>query len=160
MPGEFRFLISGESGVRVLQWPGVQVFELREVRAGVGLSGRLRRKFAFVDPAGDVVLELGRLSRQPYGRFEMVSDAAVIGGVDCVNLLRTRYRISLLVGQCWSFHMPLFSAAFRATTESGESVQVRMLRENMWTALVPAVSELPQLLAALALILSSRWTSS
>ncbi len=110
-----------------------------------------------LDAKSQPLLEIQRVRSFPYQRFRVTQDNNEIGTIDTLNLLRTRYSISFSNGESWLFHMPIFTAYFRAISNVG-AVKVQMLRENLWKLLFETGQDSTKLLATLAIIFRSRWT--
>lgn len=104
-------------------------------------------------------LSIRRTRRFPVPQFVISREMEQRATVQCVHPLRIRYRISPAKGVTWLFQMPLFRARFSGSSSAAGSLKVRVIRENLWDALLDADDDSAELLAAIACIQLARWQS-
>ena len=105
-------------------------------------------------------LSVRRTRRFPTPHFVIAKASELRATVRCTHPLRLRYQITLVRGASWEFHMPLFRARFSGSSNHGGSLEVRMLRENLWDLLVAVDHNSSELLAAVACVQRARWQST
>ena len=111
-----------------------------------------------VDDLGRTLVDLRSVRRFPRFEFTLVRDGQVAGLLRS-SLLRTRWSFELTDGPQWSFFLPLFSVHFHAVSSEAKAVVIRVVRQNLWFALLGPDADSPLLIAVLARLQLARWHS-
>jgi hypothetical protein len=160
---EYCFQIGNE-----IEWPGVILAKPGIVRwhyttepktspySPANLLGKPH--FVVSGPEGLEVLRIRRSSRFP-PKFELVDQGKVVGSIALRNILRNKYQILLNDKEAWTLHMPLFTIFFRAASNSGREVLIRLgPSKRQWNLLAQPGTDTIHLLSALAFIHREWWS--
>jgi hypothetical protein len=101
-----------------------------------------------------------RTRRFPVPQFVIAKGSETVATIQCTDLLRTRYVISLAGGATWVFRMPLFRADYSGSSIQGRSLYVRVWRQNLWDLFVDVDQISLEMLTAIACIFLARWQST
>lgn len=108
--------------------------------------------FVLYDGTGKAVLTIKCERRYPLTKFLIIEKNLTIGTIQQQSILKNKYIIDFHGGNTWTFRLPLFAVLYKADSESGAQVLVRLVRHDTWHLKVPIESDDWHLLAALAII--------
>ncbi len=106
--------------------------------------------FVIRDRGGNEVFRITEEKRWLMARFLMKDGDRKICVIRDRSLLFTKYKFDFASGQKWTFYARLFTVFFRAVSETGAQVRIRLRQHTIWYALVDETADSPQLVAALA----------
>jgi hypothetical protein len=90
--------------------------------------------------------------RLPKARFVMVENGRTIGTIQQRTFLFTKYTLDFVNGPKWTVRIPLFTVCFRAESNVGAKVKIRLLQHPTWLVLIDDNADSPELVAALAFL--------
>jgi hypothetical protein len=90
--------------------------------------------------------------RLPKARFVMVENGRTICTIRQRTFLFTKYTLDFVNGPKWSVHIPLFTVCFRAESDTGAKVRIRLVQHPQWLVLIDDGADSPELVAALAFL--------
>jgi hypothetical protein len=155
---QYRFRVTHSDDVEVTSEGDMIALQLHSVPGRPHSLWRSSAECIATDHRG-LSLSVQRTRRFPKPCFVIAKESKLRATVQCTHPLRLRYQITLVGGATWMFHMPLFCARFSGSSSHDGSLQVRMLRENLWDLLVDVDHNSSELLAAVACIQRARWQS-
>ncbi len=153
MRSSYAFVIGG----------GDSVVEIHHRESGLSyclVRSSNRTDLSLVSVRGESVCWLHRKQRFPRPQFDVGISQEPFGSISCIDLVRSRYKMTLGEHGAWILQMPLFRVDFFAASPTAGTAKIRVRRENQWELLFDSDSVSPVVLGALATIFRARWTST
>src|SRR5262249_55908059 len=88
----------------------------------------------------------------PMARFVMTCDGSAVCTIRPRSILRNKYTLEFANGEKWTFHAPLFSVNFGATSETGGNIRIRVRTHTIWFTLLDPQWDRPEIISALAFL--------
>jgi hypothetical protein len=133
----------------------LEVIDGEEDSTGSGFF-QLLPDFSFSDASGQELLTVRCERRYPLTRFLMVENGLPVCTIRQRSILLNKYTLEFHSGSEWTFYIPLFSVHYKAISDGGAEVLVRLFRHDEWYLLFPPGLDSLHLVAALAFIHKER----
>lgn len=157
---QYRFWVPPYTGdVEVTSEGEILELQLRSVSPPSLMVWRSPKEWVATDCNGQT-RSVRRTRRFPVPQFVIAKGSETLATIQCSDLLRTRYVISLPGGATWVFRMPLFRADHSGSSIEGRSLYVKAWRKNFWGLFIDVDQSSPEMLAAIACIFLAQWEST
>ena len=156
---QYRFRVTRSDDVEVTSEGEILELQLRSLSPPPLIVGLSPKEWVATDCNGHT-RSVRRTRRFPVPQFVIAKGSETLATIECIDLLRTRYVISLAGGATWVFCMPLFRANHLGSSIQGRSLYVKAWRKNLWDLFVDVDQSSVELLTAIACIFLAQWQST